>query len=525
MLFNSVDFILFFLPSAVVSFFLVARFVGPRVGLFCLVICSLAYYGYWNWTYIFLILGSALGNFSLGKILQHSTRNKDRWMLAALGIITNLMVLGYFKYLNFTAENLNQIFGLAWQIEKIILPIGLSFFTFQQIAYLVDSYKNQVHSNNFLSYVLFVSFFPQLIAGPIVHHKEMLPQFLRKETFEPKLSNILIGFSIFSFGLFKKVILADNLAKIVAPVFLRAEAELIPDFIDAWVATTAFSLQIYFDFSGYSDMAIGLALIFGIRLPLNFFSPYKATGIIEFWRRWHITLSRFLREYLYIPLGGNRDGKIRKYFNIGVTMLLGGLWHGAGWNFVIWGGLHGIFLCINHVWRDAIPNRIQRSLPVSFGHILTLFAVAIAWVFFRAETFHGAINIIKGLFNFSYLETNHIDTLNNIRYGLHLIWEIVFSDSRIVYITEFTSFVYTLPNLYSAQDLPWLIIPILMVLHLPNTQEIFSLFSGVNFNRSEPSDSVISWRPDKAWAIITGIVFVSSLYFLNQPTEFIYFQF
>src|SRR6266403_2077476 len=392
MLFSSYTFLFQFLPATVLAF-AAARRHSPRAGIMVLAGASLFFYGAWRPVYLLLLIASIAVNFALGLRMEDPLRRRA---IGSLGVALNLAGLCYFKYTNFIFDSLNVLTGAPLPFVNIVLPLGISFFTFQQIAYLVDVMRGAKVERDIVSYTLFVSFFPHLIAGPLVHHAEMIPQFKRGRSGR---SAVLAarGLAIFAAGLFKKVVIADNLAQFVSPVFAHLDAGGGVTTSWAWLATLAYSLQIYFDFSGYSDMAIGLALLFGIRLPVNFRSPYRATSIIEFWRRWHITLSRLLREYLYIPLGGNRLGEQRRYVNLLVTMLLGGLWHGAGWNFVIWGGLHGIYLCINHLWRgwrgdpalaSAAAMNSMATRIVSWA--VTFFAVVIAWVFFRAKTTVGA---------------------------------------------------------------------------------------------------------------------------------------
>src|SRR5579863_7957836 len=346
MLFSSYTFLFQFLPAVALAF-AAARLHSPRAGILVLVGASLFFYGAWRPVYLLLLIASIGANFSLGLLMEDGSRRRAVGML---GVSLNLALLCYFKYANFILDSVTALTGAPLPFVNIVLPLGISFFTFQQIAYLVDVMRGAKVERDVVSYTLFVSFFPHLIAGPLVHHAEMIPQFKRART---SRSAVLAarGLAIFVSGLFKKVVIADNLAQFVSPVFLQADTGGGVTTPWAWLATSAYTFQIYFDFSGYSDMAIGLALLFGIRLPVNFRSPYKATSIVEFWRRWHITLSRFLRDYLYIPLGGNRLGEQRRYLNLMVTMLLGGLWHGAGWNFLIWGGLHGLYLCVNHLWQ------------------------------------------------------------------------------------------------------------------------------------------------------------------------------
>src|ERR1700733_1146278 len=399
MLFSSYTFLFQFLPAVVLAF-AAARRHSPRAGILVLAGASLFFYGAWRPVYLLLLLASIAANFSLGLLMEDPRRRRA---IGMLGVALNLALLGYFKYTDFIFGSIHALSGVPLPSLDIVLPLGISFFTFQQIAYLVDVMRGARVERDIVSYTLFVSFFPHLIAGPLVHHAEMIPQFKRGRT---SRSAVLAarGIAIFAAGLFKKVVIADNLAQFVSPVFAHLDAGGGVTMPWAWLATLAYTSQIYFDFSGYSDMAIGLALLFGIRLPVNFRSPYQATSIIEFWRRWHITLSRFLRDYLYIPLGGNRLGEQRRYFNLIVTMLLGGLWHGAGWNFLIWGGLHGIYLAINHLWRGwrAAVARASATGPAAkgLGWAVTFFAVIIAWVFFRARTMAGAWQMLAGLFGF-----------------------------------------------------------------------------------------------------------------------------
>ena len=333
MLFNSHIFIFFFLPITLLVFHQIGRRGKHRLAISWLVAASFFFYGWWNPPYLGLILISILFNYVLGVSLSRIPRKT----LLIVGISGNLALLGYFKYANFFTDTLNALTDANIALQQIVLPIAISFFTFQQITYLVDAYRGETQEYNFLHYCLFVTFFPQLIAGPIVHHKEMLPQFAEKSLYKIKADNLAVGVTIFIIGLFKKVILADGIAVYATPMFDAAEWYDSLTFFEAWCGALAYSLQLYCDFSGYSDMAIGIARMFGVKLPINFYCPYKAHNIIEFWRRRHITLSRFLRDYLYFPIGGNRRGVSRRYVNVMITMLLGGLWHGAGWTFVVWG--------------------------------------------------------------------------------------------------------------------------------------------------------------------------------------------
>ena len=344
---------------------------SSRQALLWLSLASLFFYGYWNPKYLLLLAGSVLANYLIGlKIRSLSGQRSQAKLLATLGIVLNLGLIGYYKYAGFFVEEIAAIVNQDWSVDSIILPLAISFFTFQQIAYLVDCFQNKVKSHSFLEYLIFVTFFPQLIAGPIVHQADMLSQFRSANSHRRNIDFLATGITIFALGLFKKVIIADNLSAFATPLFSEAMDGTILSFAEAWTAALSWTFQLYFDFSGYSDMAIGLALMFGIVLPVNFASPYKATSIIEFWRCWHITLSNFLRDYLYIPLGGNRNGQLARYRNLGLTMLLGGLWHGAGWTYVIWGGLHGLYLTINHLWRALPFYKTIQTLPLlSLIHI------------------------------------------------------------------------------------------------------------------------------------------------------------
>lgn len=393
MLFSTTEFLFVFLPVTVAGFAFFAAAFSLRAGTVWLTAASLFFYAYWDASLLPLIVLSILVNFACGKLLFV---NRSRPLLVA-GLCFNLGLLGYFKYAGFFVENIETLLGVEITELKIVLPLAISFFTFQQVAYLVDVYKRRAIEPDFLNYCLFVSFFPQLISGPIVHHSEMMPQFRdsARRWLSRKLVPVAIAFIVI--GLYKKVVLANGIAPIADDVFLTAESG-IPQFWDAWVGAFAYTFQIYFDFSGYTDMAIGIALLFGIRLPMNFNSPYKATNIIDFWRRWHMTLSRFIRDYIYIPLGGSRNGKSRRYINLMLAMLIGGFWHGAGWTFIIWGGLHGLYLIVNHGWRRFGPaRRRDSSLARWTGRILTFLAVVVAWVFFRATDVDGALNVLAGM--------------------------------------------------------------------------------------------------------------------------------
>jgi D-alanyl-lipoteichoic acid acyltransferase DltB (MBOAT superfamily) len=408
MLFNSYSFIFLFLPIVLLGFFQLARLHRAYAAAW-LAISSLFFYGYWNPAYVGLLLGSIVCNYAFGMWIakagvQHASARKKHVLIFA--IAANLALLGYFKYANFFLSSANGLAGTNFSLGDIILPLGISFFTFTQIAFLVDTYQDKVKEYNFIHYVLFVTYFPHLIAGPVLHHKDMMPQFAHTATYRINWDHVATGLLLFTLGLCKKVLWADSLAPFATAIFDGTQHGMLtgtlPTIYEAWSGALAYTLQIYFDFSGYTDMALGIALMFNIRLPINFNSPYKSTSIIEFWRRWHITLSTFLRDYLYFPLGGNRHGKWRRYLNLLATMLLGGLWHGAGWTFVIWGALHGAYLTINHLWREMVSERLFRRAPAWLGILtggtLTFIAVVAAWVVFRSENMTQALVILKAMF-------------------------------------------------------------------------------------------------------------------------------
>jgi len=500
MLFSSYTFLFQFLPATVLAF-AAARRHSPRAGIMVLVGASLFFYGAWRPVYLLLFAASVAVNFALGLRMEDPLRRRGT---GTFGVALNLAGLCYFKYTNFIFDSLNTLTGAPLPFVNIILPLGISFFTFQQIAYLVDVMRGARVERDIVSYTLFVSFFPHLIAGPLVHHAEMIPQFKRGRTGR---SAVLAarGLAIFAAGLFKKVVIADNLAQFVSPVFAHLDAGGGVTTSWAWLATLAYTLQIYFDFSGYSDMAIGLALLFGIRLPVNFRSPYQATSIIEFWRRWHITLSRFLRDYLYIPLGGNRLGEQRRYVNLLVTMLLGGLWHGAGWNFLVWGGLHGLYLSINHLWRGWRGSKPEASIAglmvKGTGWAITFFAVVVAWVFFRTKTAAGAWQMLQGLFG-----------------------------------AEAGSSAYASPGILRLMDLPMLVgeerllligggavaLALAMALCLPNVPQLFRYRE---YRRAPERAAWVQWRPNAAWALLSALALAISLFGMWQRLEFLYFQF
>lgn len=481
MLFNSYEFIFAFLPIVIIGFIGCQKTNSKTLVMCWLIISSLFFYGWWNPNYLQLILLSIGVNFFLATSIRNFLAlNKTRFAKTTLliGISLNLLLLAYFKYANFFIENINLLLNNTHRTLDIVLPLAISFFTFQQITYLVDTYKGEVESHSLLDYCLFVTFFPQLIAGPIVHHKEMMPQFSDSKFMHLDPLNIAKGLSLFSLGLFKKVVIADYFALLANPVFEQSSVGQITSFTNAWIGSIGYTLQLYFDFSGYSDMALGLALMFGITLPCNFNSPYKANCIIEFWRRWHMTLSRFLKDYVYIPLGGNQKGNSRRFINILLTMFLGGLWHGAGWTFVIWGLLHGAYLIINHAWR-ALPKLTVTAFnpfPSIFWKTLTFIAVVIAWVVFRSENLSSALHIIHGMFTLDMRTDNNFMDFIPLSIGLLLVW------------------------------------------YAPNSNEIFSI-------NNKHSTISYKWSLNISSAILFSVMGFITVIYLARAQEFLYFQF
>lgn len=490
------------------------------MGRLWLFVASLFFYGWWNPMFVGLLLASIAFNYGVGVYLSQQPELigglRSKWVVR-LGIAANLALLAYFKYANFFVDSLDAVTNLGWHKEAIVLPLGISFFTFTQIAFLVDAYRGEVRETNFVTYGLFVTYFPHLIAGPVLHHKEMMPQFSRAATFKMDWENLSVGLTIFAIGLFKKVILADGVAPFASPVFATAENGGTLTFIEAWGGALAYTFQLYFDFSGYSDMAIGLSRLFGVRLPLNFDSPYKSVNIIDFWRRWHITLSRFLRDYLYFALGGNQKGQVRRYVNLVITMVLGGLWHGAGWTFVVWGGLHGFFLVVNHGWqqlRRALGQDIQRSTAIgrSVSVMLTFLVVVVGWVFFRAQTVDAALCVLRGMSGMNGLTLpegifpeRFMASLNQwgIRFGgLHVFREI---PGRAT-------------SMFAWVSALWFV-----VWFAPNSQQIMANFKPAL--EAVSPDGKVLWRPNTVCLVATAIALLYTLTEMGKVSEFLYFQF
>lgn len=515
MVFSSYEFLLLFLPPVVAGFHLLVRLWSVEAALVWLVGASFLFYGYWSAKFLLLLVALCTVNAALGAYLARGL--PMRRVALAFGIALNLGTLGYFKYFDFFVSNLNSMTGAGFLLHSVVLPLGISFFIFQKIAFLVDASRGKVAEFGILQFFLFVFFFPQLIAGPIVHHSEILPQLKRDLGRRAGLPSVTLGLSIFVVGLGKKVLVADSIAVYATPVFDQAAAGIPVPFVEAWCGTFAYSLQIYFDFSGYSDMAIGLAQLFGILLPVNFDSPYKAASLIEFWRRWHITLSRFLREYVYIPLGGNRVGDSRHLFNLFAVMVIGGIWHGAGWTFVVWGALHGAGLVVTQLWR-----RLRGTSSAGDGHlsafplsrVATFLFVAITWIPFRAADLGSAWNIYCGLFGLNGISlpdtyANYLRPLVPWLVGLGVRFEPAFVFRGATEILALGSL-------------------IAVVWYLPNTQEVFryrGLAHHSGTGGTESAGRIWHWRPNAAWAVALASYAIISLLFTARGGEFLYFQF
>lgn len=501
MLFNSYAFLFLFLPVTLAGFFAFGR-RSHGLAMGWLVAASLFFYGWWYPPYLALLLVSVMFNFGAGFALSRVAM-PSRYRLLVLAVGANLVLLGYFKYAGFLVGAADGILDADWPVPSIALPLGISFFTLTQIAFLVDTARGEARDYKFIHYLLFVCYFPHLIAGPILHHKDLMPQLDRADIARFSARRLALGLSYFSIGLFKKTVIADSLSPYVGRVFDGAANGMAPSGAEAWGAVFAYALQLYFDFSGYSDMAIGLARMIGVQLPLNFHSPYKATSIIEFWRRWHMTLARFLRDYVYIPLGGNRRGPARRYVNLLLTMLIGGLWHGAGWNFVLWGGLHGVYLAVNHAWRALTEARIRSPSVVRglVAGLLTFLCVCVAWVPFRANGLAATATMLTSLVGWhGWLPGN----------------------TGVVAL-----FGEAAPRWTGAWRWVGVLLPAVWL--LPNTQEFFSRYG--TLPPREEADRLplpmlaFRWRLSSGWAYATAIIAVVAVLYCSRASEFIYFQF
>lgn len=479
MLFNSYEFIFLFLPITFAIFFLLGRYAKKSYATLWLVIASFSFYGYWDYHYIPLLFASISFNYLVGREIE-KTKSKI-WLI--LGIVINVILLGYFKYTDFFLGTVNDMVGSNYfDLPHIVLPLGISFFTFTQTAYLVDAYRGDAVNKSFITYCEFVTIFPHLIAGPIINHKEMIPQFISDKTFKVNYNNIALGLTIFIMGLFKKVVIADSLSPWVNDVFNHIDSVT---FLEAWIGSLSYTFQLYFDFSGYSEMAIGLGLIFNLKLPVNFNSPYQSTSIIEFWRRWHMTLGLWVRDYLYIPMGGNRNGELSKMRNLFSSMLIIGLWHGAGWTFIFWGAMHGIALMVNHQWR-----RFKIVLPKSINWAMTFGSVMFLWIFFRANNFNDAWKIILKMSDFNLLAFPAGGKFESLLGGFDF---------------NFVSWTINYP--------------------LGKTLIILSALFVIILKMKNPIVYTKNFKPTTKWTIITLTLALIALYKMNTYTEFLYFQF
>lgn len=530
MLFNSFEFLFVFLPICLGGCFLLNRWAGRRPALVWLSVMAIVFYGVWNPRDIVVLTVSILTNYCLAMAMLRAPRGADRFILIG-AIVFNLGLLGYFKYWGFFTENIALLVDVRIPENEIVLPLAISFFTFTQIAFLVDVYREKKPRYGLLEYANFVLFFPHLIAGPIIYHKDTIPQFGKEYALSPRWKNLSVGLGLFVLGLSKKVLIADNMALYATPVFDQAQLGVAPDLFAAWQGALAYTFQLYFDFSGYSDMAIGLGFMLGIRLPVNFFSPYKAENIVDFWRRWHVSLSRFVRDYIYIPLGGNRRGGAARTTNILFTMLLMGLWHGAGWTFVLWGFMHGIFIAICHAWRSVLHRFGYGEKRSTGGRVagraLTFLCVVLGWVIFRAESLGSAALMYEGMIGL------HGATIPTAIAGvLNLPTDLLETAGIAVAGTNGLAFATA-----------WLgILALLLFVNLmPNTVELFSgvqpaltsiLGKGPVETSAADTDRAFSarlrWTPTTGWSLATAGLTIFCVVQIVGGTgggEFIYFQF
>jgi len=512
MLFNSYIFILVFLPIVACVYFLASTHLHRQLAISWLVIASLFFYAWWNPVFLPIIIVSVLFNFFLGASIRTTKAKNPRYalLLMLFGVAANLMALGYYKYFNFFIDNLNFVFNLKISVTPIALPLAISFFTFQQITYLIDAYNRGTKDYNFIHYTLFVTFFPQLIAGPIVHHADMMSQFDSDDAYHPRERNIQLGLSIFAIGLFKKIMLADNIAPFSTPIFHAADTGISLSMLESWMGAAAFGLQVYFDFSAYTDMAIGSSRLFGIKLPINFYSPYKSLNTGDLWRRWHMTLTRLLTAYVYTPIsiasaraaiaaGAGEQALFWRSaaYPIMVTLIIAGVWHGAAWNFVIFGALQGGMMIVNNLWRQFRKSSLHQNLKETtlVGRILARGLTSVCFIFslvyFKASTTSGALYLSELMLGLDGLSVS----------------------------TKFVS-----PILFLQYAVPLFLIIYLM----PNTQQLFESYEpSLEPKRNEHRWGLerINWAPNWQWAAICSTMFAVSLLNMNRVSEFIYFQF
>jgi alginate O-acetyltransferase complex protein AlgI len=541
MLFNSAAFILYFLPVCLIGFYALGMLGRPRLALAWLTLMSFVFYGWWNLWSVPLLAGSIVFNFHVGRRLA---KNPSK-MLFLAGVAANVLLLGFFKYTGFVGTTVSDLLDLGWEVPEIVLPLAISFFTFQQIAFLADSHDGVAEEPKLLNYSLFITFFPHLIAGPITHHKEMIPQFDEPAIFRPRIDLFSLGTTVFLVGLFKKVVIADGIALYARPVFEAAALGVEPTFLEAWGGSLAYAMQMYFDFSGYSDMAIGLGLLFGISLPLNFNSPYKAASIIEFWQRWHMTLTRFLTAYIYNPivlaLTRRRLAAKKSVLRSGrtdlsafimliavptiITMFISGFWHGAGWQYIVFGLLHGVFLTVNHGWRmfksrQGWKDPGSNSLRHAGSILLTFLCATLALVFFRSADVPSALRIVAGL-----VGANGVVLPQDV---MNLVDGQAAAEALGLATGEL--------DLFWSRSAIWLALLFGIVWLMPNVEQwmrhyqtgLAPKMKAIWYDRKRLADSPLAaWHPTVACGVIVGAIGVTALLraFSSAPTEFLYFQF
>lgn len=500
MLFSSLEFIYLFLPISLTVFYFSGKYYGRNTAVLWLCASSLFFYGYWNPPYILLLVSSIVFNYLVGRAITKSKLVRNRKLYLIIGVVVNIGLIFYYKYLGFFVWNINALFNSDLIVDHIFLPLAISFFTFQQISYLVDAYHGEVTKHKFSEYFLFVIFFPQLIAGPIVQQKDALHQYTCDKFSHFNLDYFLNGIALFALGLFKKVILADHLALVATPVFTKASEGEALYFVESWLGAIAYTFQLYFDFSGYSEMALGLGLMFGVLFPINFNAPFRARNIGEFWHRWHITLSNFLKYYLYIPLGGSRYGELFRLRNIAIVMLVSGLWHGAGWTFIIWGAIHATALVIYHAYSALkLP-----ALPLVLGWFITMLITVVAFVFFRAESVQAAMLILKSMVG-----------INGVTLSERILAFLPNFQGWLIAPVEGTHWLGTLSN-----DAFILIVASFAIcLLLPRNVALF--------NFVEKREGTRKFKLSFASGVLIGLtLLISSLVFwTNITAEFLYYQF
>jgi D-alanyl-lipoteichoic acid acyltransferase DltB (MBOAT superfamily) len=517
MLFNSPEFLFAFLPVALVAYY---RIGAQRLILatWWLVLASIAFYAWWDYRNLLVLGVSMLGNFALAHVIARQEGQGRRRLAVIAGTVFNLALLGWFKYANFVAGNLGAVLGRDMGLGEIVLPLGISFFTFTQLGYLVDVYRRDAEPSRFVDYALFVTYFPHLISGPLLHHREMIPQFEALPARAPDWDGMAAGATMLAIGLFKKVVIADGVAEFAPLPFDAAGQGMGLPMVETVTGVLAYALQLYFDFSAYSDMAIGISMMLGIQLPINFDSPYKAASIAEFWRRWHMTLGRFLTGYLYVPLGGSRVGRWRHCLNLMVVMVLSGLWHGAGWTFVAWGALHGVYLVVHRLWSEArkalgLGGRGGLATRVLATGV-TFLAVTVAWIFFRAASLPEAMTVLEGFvgLNGIVLPDAWLPRLGALGPALETLG-ITFGELN--------------PS-FQMRGALWVAALLAAAFLLPNSQQIVG-YAGTRLQAPPapllPPFARLRWRPTVAWAGAGAAMAGVALFLAQGDSEFLYFQF